>query len=294
MKALNRQKDFDRWLRRILFSEKRVISSIRIRHITANGKTGQLIREIDGETIEKKDLELIMNEIQTTCEIDANGLNGVQRYQMEACTEDSDVIGRYVHRVEALRDFDGEDDIDTESPTKAGQTMQAMRHSEIFARIGSNAAIALLDRAIRSNIAQQDTIDKLITKNERMAESYFEKMTNAIVMFEELYTKKHEREVELKRIEIGDKIKMEALTEVKNIIPVVIRKLSGKTESNVRKSSEFVLLRRVLNGLTHEQISTMLDKFSPSQRIAFGDLYELMREDMKQEGPEESDGEKKE
>lgn len=163
-------------------------------------------------------LRKLAAEIAMSASSDAAGVKGTQTYTLKAFHGDNDKpSGRYTFRVDG--DAEGGDDemgLSSEPPTPKGLLSQTMRHLEVTMKtsmMGVATAVNALERiASRASQRAEDL--------ERDRIRSFEAIEKSISM-------EHERKIEVMKEETRQKAMGELAGQVKQLVPVVMAKLSG-------------------------------------------------------------------
>lgn len=262
---------FRDWVRAQIYrdpKDKGEILRFAIRHLNAGRKDMADIESFpvpkgDDLTEETPD-QLAFKMWEAACS-DANGLTGVNNYAFIVFrSEDpSNYTARFVWR------FVSEDEVEeekndglTEPATKQGLLSQLMRHNEAMMRgmtVGTQQIITSLQR---QNEALARTVE-LATKNQ----------VDQVQAVQELYDRKQERDLERIREESAYALKQELWGDVKPLLPVILKRLTGAKMLGSGKKDE--ALKTILGSFKVEQFEKLQEILNP-QQLAM--LSELMME----------------
>lgn len=251
------------------------------RHLSADGrtKTGDVFQIMvpHNEQVVKVDedeLLIMANQIESSVLEDAEGIGGVQRYQILAYhTQASRPVTRFTFRMSAA-DLDEYEDEFSEPASTKGQHAQIMRHNEALMRIavmGANQALGLQNRTIAR---QADLIEKMMSQ--RMEE--FE-------LIEELRSNQHERELMTKAEEAKQERYNQLFEKGKVLLPVVANRIAGRKVLPEDTDPMVETLKSLVETLDPGQVSDILPRLRPEQQIAlleFIEAYQNEHGDKKQ------------
>lgn len=276
-------KKFQAWLHAQIFSKKEdgACSMLVVHHMAGKASSDVARLKVPKpESIREADTEetvlLLAEQAWELAQNDANGIGeGVQKYAIQAWFEGNaeKPLSRYTLRFGQEDDEEGNDDASvSEPPNKTGLVAQAMRHSEAFARIGTQASIHQLSMQQRTIESQQRLIEEL-TKDK------LQYLRDA----EELASQKHQRDLEMKEKEASLKLKTEALERVTNYFPLIAQKLFGRKALPAGDGKTTPTIKQFLQSLTLEQMEKARGVLDESQ-IAL--LAEMMMEQQNEEQPQ--------
>lgn len=218
-------------------------------------------------TLDDDELEILCNQIEAGVLEDAEGIGGLQKYQLLAYhTKAARPVSRYTFRMSGS-ELDEYEDGMTETPTKQGHIAQMMRHNEGIMRIavmGANQSIGLLNRTV-SRQAQQ--IEKLL--DQRMEE--FE-------LIENLRSQRHERDLMTKEADNREQRYQELYEKGSLLIPVIANKIAGRKILPEKLDPMTEMLKSFAETLTPAQVSDMLPRLRPEQQIAFLEFLEKVKD----------------
>jgi hypothetical protein len=261
------------WLQRQAYlddEEKGPISRIVVYQVTTTGKRGPEVGSVrlpvkaDSHTITN-----VANEIDSIATNDTEGSGQTQRYAITAMHKGSD--GEYsagakmTIRVAPSQDEDGE--MMSEAPTSAGITSQAMRHTEVFARI----AVGSAESTIRSLTRQLETTQ---AQNEKLLDKNFE-LTE---LMETLMSHKHEREIASQEASARISNKQELVHKLMLIAPILANKLFGGKDGKKILKENTTPLEQILHSLIvsikPEQFEQLQQVLTPDQQMALGTMFQ--------------------
>ena len=258
------------------------------RHLGADGrtKTGDVFQLMvpNDEVVVKVDddeLEIMANQIEGAVLEDAEGIGGVQKYQLLAYfTKASRSVARLTFRMTGA-DLDEYEDSMSEPATAKGHHAKIMRHNEALMRIavlGANQSIGMLNRTVAR---QSDTIVLLLTQ--RVEE--FE-------LIENLKSQQHERDLATKAEEYKQERYNQLFEKGKVLLPVVANRIAGRKVLPEETDPMIETLKSLVETLDPAQVSDILPKLRPEQQIALIEFIEAYKnEHEEKEGKKQlSDG----
>lgn len=282
------EKKFLAWLHVQVFSKKDEGACRRfvVRHSAGKGSedVGYVAAPKPESIREEETDEVILNlanQLWDMAENDAGGIVSptLQTYTFQAWFEGEATkpLARYTARFGTASDDDADgsgDALLSEPANATGLTMQAMRHAEGFAKMATQATVHQLSMQQRTIESQQRLIEKLT-----------EEKLGALEMMEDLRSKRHERDLEMKEKEANWKLKTEALERLTTYLPIVAKKLLGQKAlpagTNGEKSTPMV--QQLLSSVTPEQMEQMSGILRPEQTAL---LAEMMMEQQEEEKPQ--------
>ena len=255
--ALERKK-FETWMRRMLLSvdeEDGQCIKLVISHTTVSKKRGE---EVGTIKIPKavKDIDAFLNEkideIENATVVDADGIGGVQSYQVQAFFEKLEgAKSRYTFRIEA---DDDEEEYKSEPPTQAGLTAQLMRHNEAQAR-----TMTMTTGQVMASLSRQNT--RLL----EMAEKVFEDKLKLIEAMEDLSTKKHERDIELRDQAFKQTMVEDGYKKLVMLAPILVNKFMGKKLLPEQAGTMEIMMARLMESIGPEQGEALSKILTPDQ-----------------------------
>lgn len=258
---MNVQRELERFVRQQLFRERaEPISVIELRHAAAGSK-GSPVDDFDFANVNTDNVSTFVDDIIGRAQSDANGLGGVQRYELQILVGEKKLSARFPFRLrgedESLDDVSGD-----ESATAKGLMTQLMRHSEQQQRTMISGIGAMTQLMARTIDRQEETIEKLLAERERDRER-----------IEAAKSGEHQRELELMDAHRKEQREEMMLGKINTLFPLLVNKLSGK---DVMTSQEKSVLAGFVDSLTEEQFHKITSALSPEQQILlFSALKEL-------------------
>lgn len=249
------------------------IIRIECRHFPINAKRGEEIWSVDLDPANQKTVESLADEIAAQCEEDAEGIaSGPQRYALFIFRENAPdrAIRGVVFMVEAT-DAEAQGELETEPASRHGMTAMAMRHLEATQRMMLGSLAAIMG-------AQQKMVQTVTGENEKLRNERIE----AITAIEEVFSQKHERELQAEQARARTQIMKDGAEKLTALAPLAIAHLTG------RKSPEIAAATRVaalMQGMSEEQqmklfalITSDDFKATETQKIALGDLVQSIND----------------
>lgn len=258
------------WLRRELFSDHRdgSVTHFIVRHI-ANGKYGaDLLTLTPPSPLDESWLVSAISAIEAQTEMDASGIGGtqgycVQSYRVEASERAS---SRYTFRVSG--DATDEEELSSEPSNGKGLIAQAMRHTEVMMR-STTVAIGQV-------IATQGrTIDRLASENESM----HKQQARFYEVLEELSSRKHERELELKKEERKELITQQVVDKAMLLAPSIVNRISGKKLLQEKTTPLVDSIKEFMCSLNDQQMNSLMGMLSMEQKIVVGNIISGFAQD---------------
>lgn len=202
---------------------------------------------------------------------DAEGLGGIQKYVIKAYHGKRKTP--QVKRVSVDARADNVDDDFSEPANAKGLVSQLMRHNEAATRLA-------LGGAHENQKMLLSTIRELREENAQLRQERKEYLAER----EELHTKKHERELEVKLVESQEKRKDEVMGELKLLLPVVAQKLGfralgpgGAAASDADAVAAMATIRKLVESITPEQMANIAGTLKPAQLAAFMTLADSVQ-----------------
>jgi hypothetical protein len=227
----------------------------------------------DGETIEheialnmdESDISGLARQFYLAADEDAQGLGGLQSYRVLVMRKHSaGATGRWNFRIVA-----GEDSYDESGLTEAIDTKgllgQCMRHTEQFMRNSTQVSMQMLSIQQRTISKQAAQIDSLVAKSFQSFE-----------LMEELISRKHERDMEVREQENSMQITETITDTVKVLAPIAVNKIVGKKILPEENSSSEEILQSTFATITPAQMERMERIFTPTQMQGFGEIMDTV------------------
>lgn len=262
------------FLRRELAPNKSGGRIIRIecRHYPINAKRGEEIWSADLGT-EHKTVEALADEIATQCEEDAEGIcNGPQRYALFIYREANPdrAIRGVVFMVEAT-DSESEGELETEPASRHGMTAMAMRHLEATQRMMLGSLAAIMG-------AQQKMVQTVTGENEKLRAERLESIT----AIEEVFSQKHERELEAEQARARTQIMKDGAEKLASLAPLAIAHLTGRKSPEIAAAARIHTLMKDMSEEQQMKLFSLItsDEFNATetQKIALGDLVQSIND----------------
>ena len=267
------------WLRNQLFSEDKEqgpVCKLILRHLgvdnrTSTGNVFQVMIPHNAKRVDMDhdELEVLANDIEADSAEDAEGIGGVQKYQLMAFRVKSRLpVGRFTFRMSGseIDEYDG--DGSSEPANQRGHMAQMMRHNEALMRIsvmGANQSIGLLNRTVAK---QADQIDSLMGERFRTME-----------LLEQLVSKKHERELATKESENREERYQQLFEKGNVLLPLIANKIAGRKVLPEHVSPEVSMTRALFETMSQAQMSAILPHLRPEQRLALIEVLEKVQDE---------------
>jgi len=204
----------------------------------------------------------------------AGALGGLQRYLVAAFRKDDTERQDPLSTVGfmAQPDMAGEGDSALSEPaTPDGLLAQLMRHNQEMFRMHNG-----MMGALTTHLAQ--TIDRLSSQNEKLVT---EKMT-AIITMEDLMSKKHERDITMKREEQKSLRSNDMYERVMQLLPIAVNKLAGKEIMRQKDTMLEAVAVQFMQTMTPTQLDTIAQSgmFNQQQLLLISTLLEQVSKRM--------------
>lgn len=257
--------DLIKWLNGCIFKGHRGegIRMWALRHVDADERSAAVEEWPYKNGLDGADLA---EDVILTATRDAIGLEGVERYVLEAYFGTSKTRGkRYTCSIDGgARERDQEDGgFFSEPAGRKGDAMQSRRHIENMHRLSVGGANETL-RILRSENEQlRNQVDRLMDKHFKVVDTY-----------EELADKKHKRTIEIKEIEEDAEMKKTLLGQVIPLLPTFVMKALGTgqpADPSQPAAPEIQLFRAIADHIIKNQ-----DTAIPALMQAFGGNVGLM------------------
>lgn len=272
MASVNRKK-LCQWVARqvLLEHEDGPCRRMVVRHVISSKSTptGEVL--VEGRT----DAEGIAESIASIIEDDAKELGDRQTYTVRAFfgrSSKEEVGGRDRFSAHVFTESDGDDALMSEGPNGRGVMIQQMRHNEALVRTMVQTVGQTLDHMARINATLAARLEKI--EEGRMAQ---------IETFEELLSKRHERELEATKLQNAERRKEQAFEKLTLLLPAVANKIVGKKVFPENIAGDLDQLKNLLASVTPEQLSKLGEILSPVQTTALLSIYEKFANDDKVE-----------
>ncbi len=272
----NNKTKIERWLRPLLFpfdsDEIPRPDRIIIKHVKVNDRLEEIRTVKLAADLDENSMIAVIGNFEEAMIDDAEGIGGVQRYQLHAMDKKTQV-SRLSLRYRAS--FKDEEDVasDSEPATEKGALAQMMRHLEVRDRIYNMG----FGQLIQSQAA-------MLESRERMLNEYAGRFLEVETAYHELISMKHARDMDEKRLEATTEMKQRAIQKLLVLVPPIAKKLglSGvKDETNIDVEE----MRGVLESLDESQLEAMSRVLRPEQMFAVASLMQKDIERVSQGGP---------
>lgn len=195
----------------------------------------------------------------------ASGLMGVQRFHAGAYGDNERLLLSTTFLVDGAPDES--DVVGSFPPTIQGAFALQLAHNQALAK--------MLSTSLGAVVAQQAVmLREAIARGERLLE---EKL-DSVRLVEDLVSAKHTRDVELRRLEAGEKRKDEMLDSLAPVASAFLAKVSGQQLVRQKYSEVELAARAVAQGLTMDQMDVLRASgaFRPEQLLGFATLLETL------------------
>lgn len=249
-----------RWLRPFLFpfdEGEPKAAQLKLLHVA--GTKLQDVRSFKvPDKVDESILDTLVTDLEQSAIDDVEGAGGMQRYVVQAIDSDKKLISRHQVRYSATRSQDevGAFDLDSEPASMQGLLTMFMRHIEARERI---------DKAAWGNLinVQRGTIEDLAQKNNDLTERHLDFMG----IMEEMLGKKHERELEVKRVEGNNEIKQKIGRQIAALLPAIAKRVGGVDLPDL-KDPDTLSMRELLQTLNEEQLEKLQSVLTEDQMIS--------------------------
>jgi hypothetical protein len=229
-------------------------------HVIKGNKLGDEIRAVSvPESPDEEWRDGVATKIADQAAGEAAALaSGLQKYAVQALFEGDDKPhGRCIITVQGTDDDEGA--LDTEGPDGQGLVASSMRHAEFFAQAFGRSSVA----QIRS---LSDQVAALVKEN---GELRTERLKSVRVL-EELYTARHERELEVLREGSKARALEGAADKLGLLIPVAINHIAGR-KLLPENSPERLIVQGLAQRMTPEKLQLLASSgaFDEAELVAF-------------------------
>jgi len=245
--------------------ERAKVTHFELKQRAGNDMAAAKIAEWFGEDFENKDpaqlSEVIMNEAHK----DAENQRGTTRYVVMAFKEgDQNNFARTSFRLPGGMSHTN-DDMETELPDEKGIVSQMMRHTEASFRM----ALSGMGEIVRGLSQQLADANR---QNNKLATMQFQ----VLELQQTMLDRQAERELAIQVQKADDDRKKQVFEKLAMLFPILLKKMTGEG-----KSIEALLgeeqIGTLLEGLSQDQVTSMLGMFEPAQHAAFLALYDMYR-----------------
>lgn len=179
----------------------------------------------------------------------ADGQSGVSRFTLQAFGPDhgrEKALATMSFACQA-EDAGSEDSPLSEPADRDGLLSQLMRHNENLHRQSSGTWGLMFQYMTRIIERQSEQLEKLQTQKMESAEA-----------MEMLLSKKHQREMDMKQLEAGEKRKEEFFGKIMTLLPVAVNKLAGKELLHQKDTMLEVVSQEFVSSLTDDKMQAIM------------------------------------
>jgi hypothetical protein len=252
----------NRWGRKYAMTvgDKRPMQ-FRLMHRGANGKMNE-VQTWENEQVDDASWKLILEEMITAVQDDAEGMAGVQTYFMFADGADEKIISRLPIRQATHDEDDDEDDHASEPATMKGIVSMLMRHVEAKERVHT----ASLGTILRH---QHQIIEAQQIQQEKFDEKYF----GLLEQREKLMSEQHTRDLQTEEQRMTMENRQQIVGKVIALLPAIAKKFTGVSmEGDL--PIEVHEMQTMLGTMTEEEIEGIKSVLSPEKVILLLSLME--------------------
>lgn len=260
---MNVQRELERFLRQQLFRERsEAITAIELRH-AASGSKGNIVDDFDFSTVNTDNISSLVDDVISRAQSDANGMGGVQRYELHVLVTDKKISSRFAFRLRG--DDESVDEVaGDEAASMKGLLTQLMRHNEQQNRTmmtGIGAMVQMMNRTIERD---QETIENLLDERRKNWD-----------LIDQAKGRDHEREMELMAAHRKGEREDMMFQKINTLFPVILNKITGKDMMPVEQKS---LIAGLVETLSEEQFGQILSALKPEQQIVLLTVVKEMRQ----------------
>lgn len=146
----------------------------------------------------------------------ADGQHGVSKFSLQGFSPEGGLLSTISFAV-AAEEMGGDDNALSEPANQDGLLAQLMRHTETLHRQSAGTYGVMFGHLTRIIDRQSEQIEKLTTEKANTAENV-----------EALISRKHERDLETKQVEVQMARRGEIFDKIMTLLPVAVNKLTGK------------------------------------------------------------------
>lgn len=266
----------DPWLRRQLWGKKaNELVSFQLLHQSPTGAS--LLEEVTLPTEKIEDADVFINDIIDLMKTDvistseSNG--GVQNFAICAnFGEDNDSV--YFKFRHALSAFENDNVGGSEPANAQGLLAQTQRHLEVRERTTWGMVSTIMSN-------QQRMLDKYQEGFERLLDRQMDVMKAS----EDILSKKHERDIDLRKQERKDKTVSDITDKFMALLPIAVYKLTGKNIMGADTAANNAVADSFIESIGEEQFEKMVSgdglNLEDHQRMLFITLLEDYQKRMK-------------
>lgn len=265
--------DLARWI-----SEQAAKLAARIILAQRAGTTGQVIDE--WTLAELVDANALAQVIYGAAVRDAHALRTSLAYGVFAIRNDRpDPVGCFGFRVECASSGWLQP---SDSPDERGVIAMLMRHSELSARLSLGHSRGILDQY--EHLLSQNTAhhQQLLQQAYQRIAALEAREMEALELRDKLQSAARERDLELKKLEQGTKMRMLAIEKLSGYVPLLLARLGpavtgGAGGGGVQGGAGTLdLLEQLIGSLTQEQLSQFAALLRPEQLAMLAHLYDVL------------------
>ena len=244
--------------------DRGTVSCIELMQRAAEG-TSQPISSWYNDDFLAKDPQALAEAVMVDAYKDADTQRGTTRYVVQAFKEGEKVhFARHTFRLPGGLER-SDDDRESELPDEKGLLSQMMRHTEAYARM----MISGFGETVRGLSAQLQESNRQLNKLAQQQYTFLD-------MQQQLLDRQADRDLAIRQADSEDKRKAQVFEKLSMLFPILLKKMTGEG-----KSIESLLgeeqIGSVLEGLSGEQITQILQTLEPVQQGAFMALYDMYR-----------------
>lgn len=256
----SQKRGLEQFVRQQLFRERQIpLEKFVLRHAKV-GSRGIEVDEfpISGQ-LNSDHVPVMVEDILSRAQMYADGLGTkLQGFSLEAIVEGAKTGPRFAFKVrgegEEEEDGDGENE-----PTEKGMTAQLMRHNEALMRMLVMTTGSSVQHLQRQLEASGKTIQELVASQNEQRK-----------LIEVANSEQHERDMQMLLTSGQEDRKGALFKQIEQLIPVVIRKVSGQP---LLTTSEQSLLTPFFASMSEEQLKAIAAQLTPQQQIALFQVY---------------------
>lgn len=269
----NQKKGLEQFMRQQLFRERQIpLEKFVLRHAKVGGRGIEIDEFPISEQKNADQLPYMVDDVLQRAQMYADGLgNKIQGFKLEAIVEGAKSGASFPFRLRGeSEDEEGEDGED--APNEKGLTSQLMRHNEALMRMLVMTTGSSVQHLQKQLEASGKTIAELVqAQNEQRK------------LVEQANTEAHERDMQMLLTSGQEERKGALFKQVEQLIPVVIRKMSGQPLLTAQEQS---LLIPFFESMSEEQLKAIAAQLQPNQQIALFQVYnEIKKAASQKQGP---------
>lgn len=272
MTMSNQKRGLEQFLRQQIFRER---STPLEKFILRHAKVGNRGIEIDEfpviGTVTGDQIPYMVDDVLQRAQSYADGLGSkMQGFSLEALVEGAKAGSKFTFRLRGESE-DEENDDGEDAPTEKGMTSQLMRHNEALMRMLVMTTGSSVQHLQRQLEASGKTIQELVNAQNEQRK-----------LIETANSEQHERDMQMLLTSGQEERKAALFKNVEQLIPMVIRKVSGQPLLTTQEQS---VIGPFLSSLTEDQIKGIASNLSPEQQIALFKIYQEVKSASQKQGP---------